>query len=116
MINQTRMRHPTFTYLLHTKKGLEATTEFLSNTGIGTNRWLRERPTDTDEDDPEDAQWNGLGIGWGRLNRPGGEEGKEGEDKTENGLQEIDGTKMKMEGKRTTNWNSTFKKGAKNQK
>jgi hypothetical protein len=65
--------------LLHTKNGLEATFEFLNEHGIGTRKWLHR--TNNDDDDPENRRWNGLDIGWGRLNEnEDGDEGESGED------------------------------------
>jgi ribonuclease HI len=63
--------------LLHTKKGLEATAEFLAETGIGTRSWFDRQANNHNQGSHN--QWNGNEVGWGRLGQPM-EDGEEGEE------------------------------------
>jgi hypothetical protein len=63
--------------LLHTKKGLEVVSNFLSTHRIGTRSWIYRSASE--DDDPDSRRWDGLEVGWGRLNDDDGleEEGEE---------------------------------------
>ena len=63
--------------LLHTTKGLEVVSNFLSTHRIGTRSWVYRSASE--DDDPDSRRWDGLEVGWGRLNDDDGleEEGEE---------------------------------------
>jgi hypothetical protein len=71
-----RNRKVTMHTLLHTRKGMEATAQFLEQTKIGTRRWLHQTTRILEEDDPEDTNWDKLGTGWGRLQDSSEDEGE----------------------------------------